>query len=515
MRGILAWALGALFLMGLGGCAGKDTSSLSESQARRTIQAALTDIEDIYYRETKAAELVGAGLEEINVRYPTVEFSRRGEAIVATVEGNSVDSLAIQNDKGASEKWAEQLTPMLVQIAAILKGDDKPDLEDLTDTFLGGITNDLDPFTGYKSRREARTERQRFSGKPGTLAIRVKREARGLRIVQVYIADALGSGLLRQDDLIVEIDGVPTIGINEDTFQGLIRGAVGSPVVVKILRSNDEVPVTVPLQREKDDANAVAVFREGDIQRIVVVRFHGRMINDLRDLLYDLKNDLQPAKGIILDLRNNPGGLLDSTVSAADFFLSEGRILTTQGRHSDSHQNFVASSAPPEIDQPLVVLVDQSSAAGSEIVAAALQDNGRAVVVGTATFGKGTIQTFLPMPNQGIFGITWTEIYTPANYRLEKRGVMPTVCTGGDVTAEAILADLRRGAGVIDQATRTQDIDPDDDAAVAAFRSLCPPRSDGDDISLEVAEAILADPALYAGVLGRERQTLHTRTAGN
>jgi carboxyl-terminal processing protease len=225
-------------------------------------------------------------------------------------------------------------------------------------------------------------------------------------------------------------------------------------------------------------------------------------VEDLRDLLHDPKNELQPAKGVILDLRNNPGGLLDSVLSASDFFLSKGRILTTHGRHDDSHQNFVASSKPPVIEQPLVVLVDQDSAAGSEVVVAALQDNGRAVVVGTTSFGKGTIQMALPMPNRGIFGLTWTEMYAPAGYRLNRRGVMPTVCTGGDVTTDEVLTALRAGGGVIDRATRAQDIDPEDTAAVEAFRALCPPRKDdAEDVALEVARALLPDPALYDRVL--------------
>ncbi|MPZ09530.1 MAG: PDZ domain-containing protein [Kiloniellaceae bacterium] len=505
MQALVTQGLSSLVVIAmLTGCAGSDglDGSLSMGQAQRTIETALEDIEDIYYRETKASELVDAGVGGIHKRYPAVAFSRQGEAIVVTVEGNPVYDLAIQNDKGASDKWAEQLALMLVQIAATLNGDDKPDLADLTDSFLDGTADSLDTFTGYKSPREARAERQRSDGKPGTLGIRVKPEASGLRIVQIYDADALGSGLLRRGDLVVEIDGVPTTGITEGTFHDLIRGAVGSPVVLKILRSDDEAPVTVTLQREKDDANAVAVFREGNIQRIVAVRFHERMANDLRDLLYDLKNEPQPAKGVIFDLRNNPGGLLHSVVSTADFFLSKERIFTTRGRHKDSHQNFIASSTPQAIDQPLVVLVDQDSAAGSEIVAAALQDNGRAVVVGTATFGRGTIQTALPMPNHGVFGLTWAQMHSPAGYRLDKRGVMPTVCTGGSVTAGEVVGALRSGGGVIARGIRTRDVDLEDAAAVEAFRALCPPREDGaDDVALEVTKAILADPALYNRVL--------------
>jgi carboxyl-terminal processing protease len=146
--------------------------------------------------------------------------------------------------------------------------------------------------------------------------------------------------------------------------------------------------------------------------------------------------------------------------------------------------------------------VNELTVSGAEIVAAALQDNGRAVVVGESSYGLGTIQTVLPLPNRGELILTWTEISTPAGYRLDKRGVMPTVCTGGGVSADQVLSALRNGTGgVIDKATRARDIDPDDAAAVEAFRALCPPRSDNADVSLEVAQALLADPVLFAKVL--------------
>src|SRR3546814_7424049 len=122
------------------------------------------------------------------------------------------------------------------------------------------------------------------------------------------------------------------------------------------------------------------------------------------------------------------------------------------------------------------------------------------------SYGRGTIQTSLPLPNSGFLALSWTEVITPAGYRLDQRGVMPTVCTGGNVTADEVLAALRSGRGVIDRATRTRDIDPEDSAAVEAFRALCPPRSDRADVSLEVARALLADPALFSQVLAAAGQ---------
>src|SRR3546814_303793 len=149
----------------------------------------------------------------------------------------------------------------------------------------------------------------------------------------------------------------------------------------------------------------------------------------------------------------------------AKMFLPRGPIFATHGRHLDSHQVFDAPYGTYTESPPLVVLLDENSAAASEILAAALQDHARAVIIGSTSYGAGTIQTALPLPNGGEFILTWTEVHTPANYRLDERGVMPTICTGGDVTTEEVLAALRSGEGVIDRVTRTRDIHPDDPAA--------------------------------------------------
>ena len=202
---------------------------------------------------------------------------------------------------------------------------------------------------------------------------------------------------------------------------------------------------------------------------------------------------------VVLDLRGNPGGLLDQAVAVADLFIRDGRIVSTHGRHPESDQYFDAKPDDVAKGLPLAVLINGSSAAGSEIVAAAFQDSGRAVVIGSSSFGLGTVQTVLDLPNEGELTLTWTFLYAPSGYRLNHRGVMPDICTTGKVTTAAELLELvRRGQGLIDRETRTRNIDPGDEEGLSALRSRCPARERNAEIDLEVAIGLLMDPALYA-----------------
>jgi carboxyl-terminal processing protease len=203
----------------------------------------------------------------------------------------------------------------------------------------------------------------------------------------------------------------------------------------------------------------------------------------------------------VLDLRNNPGGLLDQGISVADMFLPGGRILTTKGRHPESIQHFDATGDDMTGGVPMAVLINGGSASASEIVAAALQDLGRAVVVGSGSYGKGTVQTILPLPNQGELTLTWARFYAPSGYAIHRLGVLPTVCTASkEIDPQHELDDLRagrfdpvkaiaarRGAGALSE------------TAQLALAATCPHevRSASEpDLDLSVALRMLRDPDL-------------------
>jgi carboxyl-terminal processing protease len=504
MRGFWAWALCAPFVVILGGCAGGGAADgqMTEELAARTISSALEDIEDFYFREADASALVKAGLTTVEDNHPSLRFIHGGDTIVVNVSEAAVFDFRTAADHGAADVWGDRVAAALQHIATAEPGAG-PDLTVLTDTFLRGVADSLDGYTHYAPRKRVSVNVRHFSARLGTLNIGVQHEDAGWRVRYIYSVPLRNARLLRKGDVILEIDGVSTLPLSQTEVLAHLLGEEGSPISLTVSRPGSPTPLALHLQREASDANSVATFPDDAAWHVQVTQFAGKSIDAMRDLLSDETKGPQPdATGIVLDLRDNPGGLLDSVVEFADLFLSDGRIADTHGRHRDSHQYFFARKTAPKTSLPLVVLIDEGSASGSEIVAAALQANGRAVVIGSASFGLGTIRTALPLPNVGDLIVTWAEVTTPDNYRLDKRGVMPTICTGGRVTAEEVVAALRSGGGMIDRAIRIRDIDPEDTAAVAAFRALCPPREDGaDDVALEVAKAILADAALYDRIL--------------
>jgi carboxyl-terminal processing protease len=188
----------------------------------------------------------------------------------------------------------------------------------------------------------------------------------------------------------------------------------------------------------------------------------------------------------------------------SDLFVGHGRIVSTHGRHPDSHQYFDADIDDLAKHRPVAVLVNGNSASASEIVAAALQDSGRAVVIGSGSFGKGTVQTVLRLPNQGELTLTWARFHAPTGYGLNRRGVIPNICTTGipDQTTEDILGRLVNGDLPIDRATQHRDIGPDDEAGIAALRAYCPARPTDNEIDLEVALRLFERPDLFARAIG-------------
>ncbi|MEQ9608077.1 MAG: S41 family peptidase [Kiloniellaceae bacterium] len=478
--------------------------------------ATLTDIADTYYKETRASDLVAAGFANIDKEFDDITFEKNGNSFVAMAGGERAYAFQAGAYGWTASDWAHKVAASLEHIETLRSGLDSPDLSVLVDTFIEGVTESLDKLTRYASLQDAKANRLQWFGEIGAIGISIDDGSSGWEVKGIDDAELLVSQSLQPGDAILDIDGVSVAGLARREVLGLLHGEIGSPIVFTIERAGTTDRISVTLTRRRAGSNRVASLRLGKSTRIIMTGFTDMAVTDLRTALaQNLNSGLGSRSGLILDLRDNPGGLLTAVIDTAKIFMSRERIFATRGRHPDSHQVFEATGGTHVESPPLVVLLDENSAAGSEIVAAALQASHRALVVGTTSYGAGTIQTVLPMPNLGELIITWAEVSAAGNYRLDKRGVMPTVCTGGDVTAEAVLADLRRGASVIDPATRNQDIDPDDDAAVAAFRALCPPRSDGDDISLEVAEAILADPALYAAALAREQQAMQSRTTGN
>jgi carboxyl-terminal processing protease len=239
---------------------------------------------------------------------------------------------------------------------------------------------------------------------------------------------------------------------------------------------------------------------------IRVAGFNKRTAQDLERVVVGLPwNGASPIKGIVLDLRSNPGGLLDQAVAVADAFLRKGTIVSTHGRHPESIQRFSATGRDLANGMPIVVLVNGRSASAAEIVAAALQDRGRAVVVGSNSYGKGTVQNITRLPNDGELILTWSRFHAPSGYALDALGILPNICTS--TLAEIATPDLRDKVLIaIGKATNLlamwRTLSDFDEPRRTGLRKECLKRAERPEIDFKIAHEILENRRLYTRTLG-------------
>ena len=360
----------------------------------------------------------------------------------------------------------------------------------------------LDGYSRYSGREEAKENRASRDGFGG-IGVRIRLIEEGVLVLSVMEGTPAEIAGLLANDVIVAIDGQEVAGLSQREAVSRLRGPLRSKVMLTLDRPEVVDPVLAEVTRSHIVPQTVLYKRMGRIAYLQMTGFNQNTTRSLEEKLRFAKKDIGATlAGFILDLRDNPGGLLDQSVSVSDAFVSEGRIVTTRGRHPDSHQYFEADQDDLIADLPMVVLVNGGSASASEIVASALQDSGRAVVVGSVSFGKGTVQTLLRLPNQGELTLTWARFHAPSGYTLHRRGVLPDVCTSGeDLNLEDVLTNVRNGSALVDRNVRSLNISSDDDTGIESLRSLCPTREDLQDIDIEVAKRILVEPELYARAL--------------
>jgi carboxyl-terminal processing protease len=372
--------------------------------------------------------------------------------------------------------------------------------DDIDKALFDGMTSGLDRFSRYSTPQVARDQRAARDGFGG-IGILLEDNANPYRITKVVPGSpAAGVGIEVGDNL-VAVDGEPTASRSQNEVIRQLRGAVASTVAVTVDRPGQATPRSYRLQRTLIVLPTVTMTRADGVAIFHISGFNQNTTQQLVADLDAVKRELGPQlRGIVLDLRGDPGGLLDQAVGLADVFIDKGPIIATVGRNPASRQFFAASGDAVAPRVPIVVLINGGSASASEIVAAVLQDAGRAVVVGTASYGKGTVQTVLRLPNDGELILTWAELVAPEGYSLNGHGVVPTICTSDlGNNPQAIDTALQRASAAA--ATEPMAASPRaslDERGWTDLRRSCPPRPGDRAIDMAVAERLLADPALYS-----------------
>ena len=317
------------------------------------------------------------------------------------------------------------------QIYAAVKQDDngKTDAAGLLTAALTPMLTSLDAHSIYLDPPTFKAMRAQNAGKFGGVGLEVTMKNGELRVVSAIDGTPAAKAGILADDFVQAIDGVPTAGGKLGDLVAKMRGAVGTPVTLTIVRRGIDAPFPVRLERAIITVQAVRQRLEGDLGYIRISIFNAQVTNELAAALAALQANGggDRIKGYILDLRNNSGGLLDQAVSAADDFLDSGEISSMRGRTSDKDQRFNAKLGDLANRKPVVVLVNHGTASGSEIVAGALQDHLRASLIGARTFGEGTVQTLFTLGAWGALKLTTSRFYTPSGHGIEGIGIIPDV----------------------------------------------------------------------------------------
>lgn len=482
------------------GCAlhdGEASRTYDAGRASRVFSTGYQDVVDIYIEDVQASDLAVAGLDGLSSIDPSVSISYEDHKLLLKV--NDQPSAAFRAPRRDDMDGWGSLTAQAIDV---VRSDSETlaaaESEAVYEAVFSGFITELDNFSRYAGRDQARENRASRDGFGG-IGIRIRLVDEGVKILSVMEKTPAEAAGLEDLDVITFIDGQPAVGLSQNEVVRRLRGPIRTTVTVTVARPDVAAPLRFDLTRAHIVPQTVKYRAEDNIGYLKVSGFNQNTARTLRLKVLQAKREMgRDLRGFVLDLRGNPGGLLDQAVSVSDLFVSQGRIVSTHGRHPDSHQFFEARRDDLASGLPIAVLVNGNSASASEIVAAALQDSGRGVLIGSNSFGKGTVQTVLRLPNEGELTLTWARFHAPSGYSLQRRGVLPDICTSGKKSdAATLLEQMRRGGAQM--VRRTGPLKTE--AERVALRAQCPVSESDDEIDLQVALRLIRDQNLYKQIL--------------
>ncbi|MEM9641492.1 MAG: S41 family peptidase [Pseudomonadota bacterium] len=302
--------------------------------------------------------------------------------------------------------------------------------KELIENAIKGMLSSLDPHSSYLPPDDFTDMRVQTRGEFGGLGIEVTQENGFVKVVTPIDDTPAARAGVEPGDFITHVDGEQVLGLNLNEAVDLMRGPVGSDIVITIVREGTEEPFDLTLTRDTIKVSAVRARSEGDVVVLRVTSFTEQTYPNLETGLnkqVEEAGGIDKVSGFIIDLRNNPGGLLNQAVAVSDAFLDAGEIVSTRGRDPRDSDRYNAQAGDLAEGKPVVVLINGGSASASEIVAGALQDHRRAIVVGTKSFGKGSVQTIVPLQGKGAMRLTTARYYTPSGRSIQNLGVAPDI----------------------------------------------------------------------------------------
>jgi len=316
---------------------------------------------------------------------------------------------------------------------------EKPDDTKLIEGAINGMVTALDPHSRYMNESAWRDMQETTHGEFGGLGLEVTMEDGLIKVVApIDDTPAAKAGIL-SGDLINRIDDEAVEGLTLEQAVNKMKGPVDTKTRVKIIRNGAELPSEISLVREIIRVRPIRYHTEGDIGYIRITSFNEQTTDGLRKAIGDISKQIPPEKlaGYVVDLRNNPGGLLDQAISVSSTFMARGEVVSTRGRTAEETQRYTARGGDLTKGKPLVVLINGGSASASEIVAGALHDHKRATLIGTRSFGKGSVQTIIPLgTGNGALALTTARYFTPSGHSIQAQGIKPDIEVLQDVPNE-------------------------------------------------------------------------------
>jgi carboxyl-terminal processing protease len=358
--------------------------------------------------------------------------------------GSTMVSLARSETASAANSEIYRQLDLFGEVLERVRADyvEKPEDSKLIESAINGMLMALDPHSAYLNPKHFRDMQVQTRGEFGGLGIEVTMENGVVKVVAPIEDTPAAKAGIQSGDLITQLDKEQILGLTLQEAVEKMRGPVQAPITLTIVRKGVDDPFEVKMIRDVIHIKPVKYNTEDDVGYIHITSFNEQTTIDLQKAVEDLKKEIgQKLKGYIIDLRNDPGGLLDQAVSVSDAFLDEGAIVITKGRNLEETQR--ANARPGDITEgkKLVVLINGGSASASEIVAGALQDHHRATIVGTRSFGKGSVQTIIPLGSNGALRLTTARYYTPSGRSIQAKGIEPDV-----LVEEELPDDLKKVA---------------------------------------------------------------------
>ncbi len=348
--------------------------------------------------------------------------------VAGIVAGNTVLNLTRTHEAVAANSEIYRQLDLFGEILERVRADyvEEPDDRELIEAAINGMLSGLDPHSAYLSPKNFREMQVQTRGEFGGLGIEVTMENGVVKVVSpIENTPAEQAGLLA-GDYITHLDGESIRGLTLNEAVERMRGPVDSEIVLTVVREGMDDPFDVRIERDIIRITPVRYEIEDGIGYLRVKTFNEQTYDELRNAISSVRDELgDDLRGYILDLRNNPGGLLDQAIAVSDAFLDQGAIVLTRGRKSSESQRASAQAGDLTDGKPVVVLINGGSASASEIVAGALQDQQRAKVVGSRSFGKGSVQTIIPLGTDGAIRLTTARYYTPSGRSIQAKGISP------------------------------------------------------------------------------------------